>query len=93
MLRSRGMWYLMMAGALAGWVFAISGLVKPYEPPAINTASKIVLLIWVLGHPLELPISMGIARQAGLSPLRAILKTILYGFTWWLPLKLGVIKK
>ena len=31
MLKSKGFWYLMMAGAVCGWVFTVAGLVKPFR--------------------------------------------------------------
>ncbi|MDT8271718.1 MAG: hypothetical protein RRA35_00860 [Desulfomonilia bacterium] len=93
MLKNTKLWYVLMAGALAGWAFAIRGLVKPYENEVLDKLSNKVLMIWGLGHPLELFVSMGIARRAGLSPIRAIIKTVLFGFTWWMPVKLGVFRK
>jgi hypothetical protein len=48
---------------------------------------------WVFGHPLELALSLRIGKRAGLSVFRTVLKTLAFGFTWWVPLKLGVIKK
>lgn len=93
MLRSKGLWYLMMGGALAGWAFIIAGLVKPFEDEQIKKAWKTILLVWVFGHPLEMPLSLRIGKAAGLSPSRTILKTMLFGFTWWLPLKLNVFRK
>jgi hypothetical protein len=93
MLKSKGFWYLMMGGALAGWAFAISGLLKPFEKEQIKKIWKKIFLVWVFGHPLELPLSLRIGKAAGLSPARIVLKTLLFGFTWWLPLKLKVFKK
>ncbi len=41
----------------------------------------------------QLALALGIGKAQGLSRTRTILKTLAFGFTWWLPLKLGVIKK
>lgn len=92
MLKSKGFWYLMMAGSLAGWALTITGLVKPFEDEKIKKLWKTILLVWVVGHPLEMPLSLKIGRAAGVSPLKTVVETMLFGFTWWLPLKLKVFK-
>ena len=83
----------MMTGAIFGWLFAIYGLIVPIPNETVRIIWLIVLIVWVLGHPLELPISLPIGRNAGLSKQRTVVKTILFGFTWWLPVKLGVFKE
>jgi len=93
MLKNKGFWYILMSGALAGWVFSIVGLVKPMKNETLKKIWKMIFCSWVLGHPLELALALGIGKAQGLSRTRTILKTLAFGFTWWLPLKLGVIKK
>jgi hypothetical protein len=92
MLKSRGFWYLMMAGAVCGWLFIITGLVKPFKNETLKKIWKSVAMTWIFGHPLELAVSRGIGAAAGIAPVKTIVKTIIYGFTWWLPVKLGVFK-
>ncbi|MCD6570984.1 MAG: hypothetical protein J7L53_09815 [Deltaproteobacteria bacterium] len=93
MLKVRYFWYVMMIGAVGGWIFSILGLVRPSENDTMKKIQKSILYTWALGHPLELLVSLGIGKKMGLSLLRTVTKTLLFGFTWWLPLKLGVIKK
>ncbi len=93
MLKSKSFWYVMMAGAVAGWAFAIKGLVQPFEGQVVKKAWKNVLLGWALGHPLELVLAVPIGKAAGLSFRRIFAKTMLLGFTWWLPLFLKVFRK
>lgn len=93
MLKSKSFWYLLMAGALGGWAISIAGLLKPIEDEKLKKAWQGIFCTWVFGHPLELGLALGIGRSRGLSTLRTVVKTLLFGFTWWLPLKLGVIKK
>jgi hypothetical protein len=93
MLRSKGFWYLMMAGSLAGWVFAIRGLIRPYEHEGIKRIWKNILLGWVVGHPLELGLAIPAGKAAGISVLKTVLKTMLFGFTWWVPVSLKVFRK
>ena len=93
MFKSKLFWYVMMMGAVAGWIFSIYGLFCPYRNDVIKVIWMAILLIWVIGHPLELFMSIPIGKKAGLSIRRTVIETLLFGFTWWLPLKLGVIKR
>jgi len=93
MLKNKGFWYLLMAGALAGWVFSIVGLVRPYKNETIKKVWKNVFFTWAFGHPLEILIARSIGKSAGLTSVKTAIKTILFGFTWWLPVKLGVFKR
>jgi len=88
----KGFWYLLMVGSLGGWIFVIKGLVTPFQNKDLKRIWLVAFCTWVLGHPLELILSIGIGRAAGLSALRTIVKTLAFGFTWWLPLKMGVMK-
>jgi uncharacterized protein YhhL (DUF1145 family) len=92
MLKSRGFWYLMMAGAVLVWVFIVAGLVRPFRNETLKRLWKSVALTWLMGHPLELVLSRGIGAAAGVSPAKTLIKTMVYGFTWWLPVRLGVFK-
>jgi len=93
MIKSRVFWYIMMTGALAGWAFALRGFFMPYESERAKKAWKGVLLGWALGHPLELVLAFPVGRAAGFSAGRTVLKTILFGFTWWVPVSLKVFRQ
>ena len=45
----------------------------------------------VLLHTSEITIARKIGSEKNISLLRVAVKTILFGFTWWLPLKKGII--
>jgi uncharacterized protein YhhL (DUF1145 family) len=92
MLKSKGFWYLMMAGAVCGWIFTVTGLVKPFKNETLKKLWKSVAFTWLFGHPLELLVSRGVCAAAGITPRKALIKTIIYGITWWLPIKLGIFK-
>jgi len=47
----------------------------------------------ILLHLVELKTALGIAGKHKVRPARAVLMTILFGYTWWLPLKRGIISK
>jgi hypothetical protein len=93
MLRSKGFWIFMMSGAIEGWLLIVAGLVKPIENKTLKKIWKNVLLAWCLGHPLEMLLAIPIAKAAGVSTGRAVLKTMIFGFTWWAPLWLKVYRK
>jgi len=92
MLKSKGFWYLMMGGAVMGWIFAIFGLIKPIRNETIRKLWKSVAFTWLLGHPLEFLVSRDVCAAAGIAPKKALIKTLVYGITWWIPVKLGVLK-
>lgn len=81
-----------MAIALAGWLVIFIGILAPFESGIGQALWWGILLIWGIGHPLEMAISLPIARRAGISPERAVLMTLVFGLTWWVPVKLGVMK-
>ena len=93
MIKSKGFWYLMMTGAVCGWVFTIAGLLKPFKNETLKKLWKYVAFTWVFGHSLELLVSRGICAAAGIAPRKTLIKTIVFGSTWWFPVKLGILKR
>ena len=94
MFKSKIFWYLfIMPGALLGWLFIIYGFVCPINQEAVHTLWLIITGIWVITHPLELILSIPIGKKAGISTGTTIIKTLLFGFTWWVPVKMGVLDK
>lgn len=93
MLKSKVFWVFMMMGSLLGWAFILAGLVKPIENRTVKKIWSRVLLVWSVGHPLELLLAIPIGKAAGVPTGKTILKTMMLGFTWWVPLALKVFKK
>ena len=52
----------------------------------------VVLLAGVIlvAHVLELPLAFRVLKPRNPAPLRVLLGTFLFGFTWWLPAKRGI---
>ena len=92
MFKNKLFWYVNMGGSLLGWIFAISGFFCPFQNEGLKIIWLVVVFGWPIGHFLELFISLPIGKKAGISPGKIIVHTMLFGFTWWLPLKLGVLK-
>jgi uncharacterized protein YhhL (DUF1145 family) len=94
MFKKKIFWYLfMMPGAILGWLFIIGGVVCPIGNETLRTIWLVIACIWVITHPLELILSIPIGKKAGISTGTTVLKTLLFGFTWWLPVKMGVLDK
>ena len=90
-MQNQTLWKVLRAGSLAGWVFIFIGAFFPFEMGGLKTFWWCIMLTWAIVHPLELPISLPIGRQEGLTPEWTFAMTLLFGFTWWLPLKRGVL--
>ena len=97
MRRSAAFWRVLMAGSIAGWLFVLAGLAaaaagSPLTAvPGLGTAWLACCIIWAT-HPLELPIALRIGAERGLKPPTVVLKTLAFGFTWWLGLKRGELE-
>jgi hypothetical protein len=83
-------WNLMKAGSVLGWVFLFFGIFFHIQSTVLNIIWWLVLIGWGIGHPLELASSIPIAKSKGISLETTFIKTMIFGFTWWLPLKKGV---
>ena len=89
-MKNEAFWKFLMAGSLLGWLFLIFGLIFPFAHPTLKVLWWAVLVLWGIGPPLEMAFSLPIGREKGRTLEETIVKTMLFGFTWWLPLKLGV---
>jgi len=92
MIHSRLFWNICMASAAAGWLFIAFGIFSDLRGLAYGLWVMVTLL-WCLGHPLELIVSAPIAKRAGYTAETALLNTLVFGLTWWIPVKLGVFKR
>jgi len=91
MLNNKSFWYANMVGAVAGWIFIIMGAASPFSG-VLYAVWIVVTLLWVIGHPLELAMAVPLAIKAGYSPGAAVVNTLVFGITWWIPVKKGVFK-
>jgi len=89
MLESKGLWYLLMGSTVALWICAILvGLV--FSSSASGLALAVLVLLFVT-HCAEIPVSSRVGREKGLSTSRVVVKTLIFGFTWWVAVKRGVL--
>lgn len=82
-------WYGNMAGAVVGWLFIFIGAFASFKG-GLHTIWLIITLLWAVGHPLELLAAIPIAKKAGFSAEKTLVNTLVFGITWWIPVKLGV---
>lgn len=88
-MTNKKLWYGMMASVVLGWLFVFAGGVFNYCG-IIKSIWLFLILIFSIVHPLELIISLPIGKKAGFSAEKTVLGTLIFGFTWWLPVKMGV---
>ena len=90
-MNSKGFWYFLMAGAIGLWVAVLLAAILV---PSVSMIAWIVFIALVALHILEFPlVSKKIAVGKGISGHIAFIKTMLFGFTWWLALKKGIVDK
>ena len=91
MLEKKGLWYSLMGGALVLWAWALlAGLVYS---SSLSGLALLLLVLLVVTHALEIPVSSRIGREKGLSTSRVVVMTMIFGFTWWVAVRRGVIDR
>jgi hypothetical protein len=89
MTEKKGFWRLMQAGALLLYILIlITGYVIHQPKPAWILIGLLALL-----HISEMRTVLSIGQENALSKGYIILMNMLFGFTWWVPLKKGVIER
>jgi hypothetical protein len=87
MIQKKIFWYSMMAGSM---LLYISFLVGGYLLNMPCTGWALFLGLFFL-HLSEVRIAMEVGKPKDIPPLTIVIKTILFGFTWWLPLRMGIM--
>ena len=78
-----------MAGALGLLALGVGlWLASPWKVAGAGLTGVIIGL-----HVGELPLALQAARARGVGAGRAVVMDMLFGFTWWLPLRRGVISR
>lgn len=88
-MNSKIFWYTLMAGTIL--LYAISLFIGRLLFPDNCALSLLIFAGILILHIFEIPHARAISRARGLSLSATILMTILFGFTWWLPLKKGIL--
>jgi hypothetical protein len=82
-------WILLQASTVLLYILLIGGgyLLKL---PALGWGLCAALFVL---HLFELKTALRVGRAKGLSTLRIVVMNLIFGFTWWVPLKRGFLKK
>lgn len=81
-----------MALPLMGWGLFLYGLLRPLKNRHLKALWWIDLgLVGVL-HVLQIPFALPVGKKAGVPLPRIILKTMLYGSSWWKPLQMDILR-
>lgn len=89
MTEKRGFWYAMQAGSILLYALILGGSYLIGQP----RPGWLLIGLLALLHLSEMRIAIGVGKEKGISLGRTVLMNMLFGFTWWVPLKKGVIKK
>lgn len=89
MTQKPAFWYGLQASTILLYALLIGGgyLLKM---PALGWGLYAVLFVL---HLFELKTALKIGHEKGLSTLRIVVMNLLFGFTWWVPLKRGIVMK
>jgi len=87
----KGFWYFLMTGAIV--LYVAVGLLGFYIFPHSWVKAVIGLVLLLLLHISEIPHAKKVLGGKGLSNRRIAVMTILFGFTWWVPVKKGILEK
>ena len=82
-----------MSGALASIIIGTCLIYYYLMPDAPFKAILWGIALTILMHLPQLPKSLKVAEGKNLSMARIVIKTTLFGASWWKPLDMGVIDK
>ena len=88
-MNSKIFWVISMGFVLTIWICL--GVIALAPLAGVSFLARIAFVLLVVTHVLELPIAFAIGREKELKKGRIVFKTLIFGFTWWLPLRKGLI--
>ena len=78
---------LLMLIPIFGWLFIAYGLVFPIENVYIKWMWYIDIFLSVVVHLLQLFVGIPVGKKSGYSTRNSVYLTIIFGATWWKPLR------
>jgi hypothetical protein len=91
MTSSKWFWLFLEGGSIALFLAAVA--LGYYFFPEGGLKAWGFFIFLVVFHMSESPVGLKIGRSRNLSAPRSLVKTWLFGFTWWLPLKRGILER
>ncbi|GGM60063.1 peptide synthase [Longimycelium tulufanense] len=74
---------VLCAVPVAGWLFLLYGVVRPYRAPLLRKLFWVDAFLSVIVHSAQIPLALRRARKAGFTRTSVVWRTLLYGATWW----------
>lgn len=90
-MNSKGFWYFLMIGAVALWGAAVATGFLLW--PEGGLSSWYFLIGVAALHLSEVPIVLRMLADKNTGKGTVALKTFVFGFTWWLPYKKGILPR
>lgn len=85
--QTRGFWRLLMTGAVCLYLLGLALAVLPKT----RWIGILLLAAILMLHLVELKTALRVGRAKGMNDRSILLMDLIFGFTWWVPLKNGVI--
>lgn len=89
MTQKPAFWYALQASTLLLYALLIGGGYL-LDLPALGWGLYGALFLL---HIFELKTALAVGREKGLSTARTVVKNLIFGFTWWVPLRRGIVNK
>ncbi len=89
MLNNKAFWNILKSIVILGWILLF--MLASIGSGAFVLVARIAILVLILIHLSELTVSLPIGRENNLTTRRIVINTLVFGFTWWTPLRRGVI--
>jgi hypothetical protein len=89
MTKKPAFWLLLQASTILLYILLIGGGYV-LKLPALGWGAYGALFVL---HLFELKTALQVGHAKGLSMTRIVVMNLIFGFTWWVPLKRGIIKK
>jgi hypothetical protein len=90
-MQAKFFWYFLMTGAIVLWVASIIAGHLLFPDNELLAWSLFAALVAI--HASEIKKCLALCGPYGLSKRFVVVKTLLFGFTWWVPLKRGIIER
>ncbi|HEX4856506.1 MAG TPA: hypothetical protein VFV28_06805 [Limnobacter sp.] len=87
-MKRQQFWYALQAGLVGFWIAVPIIHISGFNWPFLLPFAGLILL----AHVLEIPLAAQKLRALNLPFGLVALKTLVFGFTWWLPLSKGHTK-
>ncbi|MDX1668292.1 MAG: hypothetical protein R3194_02640 [Limnobacter sp.] len=88
-MKNDRVWYALQMGLVVFWLIVpLVGLLG-YTVPMLT----LIALLILAAHVLEIPLAINMLKDQDIPKGKIILNTLVFGFTWWLPVSKGLIPK